>query len=264
MIPVHKEVLSREEDVSLRACKKELSAFDCYLVYPHGMGVKAYTDIFDKLRLQPVAPKWLSSVEQYNKMKLSMSFYLMFSSYSYLLTYELDSYIFRANFEQVNAFAYDFIGAPFFKGYLTAPSDAPFTKGCNSGFSIRNIGSCIRILRSMRKYRLQWMMHKYFFSIFPKVTFHLNRITKDHFNNVLTPKLGFYFSAADHVNEDLVWTRIVPQLFQDFRVADHQSALQFSFEHNPERLFCLNDGRLPLGCHAWYKYRHFWKQHIDY
>jgi hypothetical protein len=263
MIPVHKPELTREEKVSLNACKKELTRYDCYLVYPFGMEIKAYTDSFKELKLKPVNSKWLASVEEYNKMKLNRSFYNMFNSYKYLLTYELDAYIFHASFDELNVFEYDFIGAPFFKGYLDAPFDAPFTTGCNSGFSIRNIQSCLSILGSMRKYTFEWLAYKYFFSVFPKVAFQLNRITKDRFGNLLTPKLAFYFSD-EHVNEDVVWTQIVPQLFPVFRVADHLSALKFSFEHNPERLFYLNHWCLPIGCHAWYKYRDFWKQHIDY
>jgi hypothetical protein len=260
MIPVHKSGLSQEEELSLLACKKKLSAYDCYLVYPDGMEVRAYLAIFSGLRLQPVEPKWLSSVEQYNKMKLNIFFYQLFSCYTHLLTYELDSYIFDNNFEKNDAFKYDFIGAPFFKGYLRAPANAPFIKGCNSGFSLRNIRSCQEVLQNMRKYTIAWFFYKYFFSKAPKTTYHINKLLKQRFDIYLTGKIGFHFSE-DHYNEDLIWSQVVPCLFKWFKVADHQNALRFSFEHNPERLLQLNEGRLPLGCHAWHKY-HFWKQYI--
>jgi hypothetical protein len=263
VIPVHKPQLDDKEEISLRACKKHLSTYDCFLIYPRGMEVKNYLNIFCSLKLQPVDPKWLMSVEQYNKMKLSLSFYDMFSLYKFLLTYELDSYIFRGDFESSNIFSYDFIGAPFFQGYLQASSDAVFIKGCNSGFSLRNIQSCRKILQGMHRYKPYWLIYKYFFSRLPKVTYHLNRLLKYRFDLYLTGKLSFYFSQDHHFNEDLVWTRVVPQMFTSFKVADYRNALRFSFEHNPERLLELNEGQLPIGCHAWHKYQNFWRQFIE-
>jgi hypothetical protein len=41
------------------------------------------------------------------------------------------------------------------------------------------------------------------------------------------------------------------------------SALQFSFEYNLEKSLMLNNDKLPLGCHAWYKHMDFWKKYID-
>jgi len=264
IIPVHKPDLTADEILSLKACKKQLENYDCYLVFPESMDISAYLAVFDKLIAKPVDKKWLSSVEYYNQMKLGIWFYRMFEKYKFMLTYELDAYIFHADFNKVNVFSFDFIGAPFFQGYLQATSNSPFIKGCNSGFSVRNIEKCIHILDSLEKYRGHWNFYKKFFYKIPKITFHLNRLTKGRFDIFINGMLGFYFEGS-HMNEDQVWSQIVPRLYKTFKVADPKSASRFSFEHNPEVLFETNQNELPLGCHAWSKYSNFWKKYIiDY
>ncbi len=262
IIPVHKGDISLEEKTSLLACKKHLGRFDCFLVFPAGLDISAYTRAFSSLIPRPVDPSCLSSVEAYNKLKLSLSFYESFEAYHYLLTYELDAYIFHSNFNELNVSVFDFIGAPFFKDYLKASNESPLIDGCNSGFSIRKIKSCIKVLQLLPRYTRHSLMHEKLLSKIPRAGYWLNRITRGRYDIYINGLLGFYFGNM-HINEDLVWSRIIPRLFSNFKVADPQSALQFSFEHNPQRLFLLNGNRLPLGCHAWAKYPSFWKEHID-
>jgi hypothetical protein len=262
VIPVHKPQPSADELISLHACKRHLFSYDCYLVYPDGMDVSIYTIAYPGLKLQPVSPAWLASVEAYNKMKLSLAFYMLFNAYDFMLTYELDAYIFNADLEEANAFKFDYIGAPFFDGYWAAVPGAPFIKGGNSGFSVRNIQSCIRVLRSMKKYRLKWMLYSIFLSHLPALRLKLNKITNYRYDVFISGKFGFYF-ARFHLNEDVVWSEIVPQLFPKFTIADPLSALIFSFEYNLEDSLKLNNGNLPLGCHAWFKHLDFWRRYID-
>jgi hypothetical protein len=165
IIPVHKEFPDNNEDISLKACCLLLKDYDCYLVYPYGMNVDIYLSVCPGLMLKPVDRQCLSSVENYNKMKLDISFYEMFKEYSYMLTYELDAFIFHSDFNKTGAFKYDYIGAPFFKGYLDASADAPFIKGGNSGFSLRKISACVNVLESMKKYNFM----KFSFCHFPNL-----------------------------------------------------------------------------------------------
>ena len=262
MIPVHRPVLKADERLSLRACKTHLSACACYLVHPEGMDTKAYTDEYPALLLMPVNHQWLSSIEAYNRMKISLDFYQLFSQYTYLLTYELDAYIFSADFSAANAFKFDFIGAPFFEGYWAAGPGAAFIQGCNSGFSVRNIQSCIRMLSGMKKFRFRWMLYKLFLAPVRRLRLWLNKITGNKYEVFITGRFGFYFGDF-YLNEDVVWTEVVPQLFPDFKIADPVSALQFSFEYNLAESLKLNNGQLPLGCHAWYKHLGFWKDYIN-
>jgi len=262
IIPVHKPLPTADEVVSLMACKKNLSQFDCYLVFPQGMDIKAYTVVFNGLIPMPVNPQWLSSVEQYNKMKLNADFYRLFDHFTHLLTYELDAYIFSPNIEATRAFDFDYIGAPFFEGYWQATPDSPFMFGCNSGFSVRNIKACINALDGMRRYRFHWLLYRIFLRPVSSVRLKLNELTGKKFELFITGRFSFYFDDF-HINEDVVWSEIIPKLFPSFRVADSMSALEFSFEYNLEKSLRLNGGKLPLGCHAWYKHLDFWSKYID-
>jgi len=262
IIPVHKPALSDYEYVSLRACIIHLSSYPCFLVYPDDMDISNYTALKKDLLLKPVPSNWLSSVESYNKMKLDLAFYQMFAGYSHMLTYELDAYIFNSNIENTKAFDFDYIGAPFFEGYWEATPGSNFIKGCNSGFSVRNIQSCIQVLKGMEKYRFHWVLYKLFLSHTSSLRLKLNELTKKKHEVFITGRFGFHF-ADFHINEDVVWSEIVPQLFPSFTIADPMSALKFSFEYNLEKSLALNNSELPLGCHAWNKHLDFWKPYID-
>lgn len=260
VIPVHQPDLTEGQALSLQACKAHLSAYRCYLVFPEGMNTDAYTSIFPQLQLQPVDASWLSSVERYNRMKVSPVFYQLFAGYEYMLTYELDAYIFSDDIAATGAFNFDYIGAPFFKGYWNAAPDAPLINGGNSGFSIRNIASCLKVLNSMHLFKRKWKMYQVLLAS-QRLRHWVNGITDYRYENYVNGYFGFAFSEK-HVNEDLIWSRVVPQLFPWFKVADPLTAIKFSFEYNPERLLQLNGGQLPLGCHAWEKHPDFWKNYI--
>jgi hypothetical protein len=262
IIPVHQPVISADEAISLLACKIHLSAYDCFLIYPEGMDTSMYTAAHTGLLLHPVNPDWLSSIEKYNKMKVSISFYQLFAKYQYMLTYELDAYIFHNDFDKAGAFAFDYIGAPFFEGYWAAKPGAPFMQGGNSGFSVRNIQSCIKALRSLKKYRPHWVFYKALLSYSSRVRNKLNKWTNDKYEVFITGRFAFAF-ADFHLNEDVVWSEVIPQLVPSFTIADPMSALRFSFEYNLEDSLRLTEGRLPLGCHAWAKHLSFWDKYID-
>jgi len=262
IIPVHKPLLTYYEQVSLQACITHLNSYPCFLVYPDGMDTDNYTVLKKDLLLKPVPSNWLGSIERYNKMKLDLKFYQMFAGYSHMLTYELDAYIFNSNIENTNALTFDYIGAPFFEGYWEATPNSNFIKGCNSGFSVRNIQSCIDVLKGMKKYRFYWMFYRVFLRPVSSLRVKLNELTNKKYEVFITGRFSFYFDDF-HINEDVVWSEIIPKLFPSFTVADPKSALQFSFEYNLEKSLELNGGKLPLGCHAWYKHFDFWKNYID-
>lgn len=262
IIPVHKSQLSDHERISLMACKAHLNTYDCFLLYPEGMDISNYTAIHQGLLPKPVSPGWLASIEAYNQMKVNLDFYRLFVNYTHMLTYELDAYIFNSDLIAANAFKFDFIGAPFFEGYWEATPEASFIAGCNSGFSVRNIASCMAVLQSMKKFRFRWILYQLFLSRFRPLREAINYWTKNKYDVFITGRFGFYF-AGFHLNEDVVWTEVIPKLFPEFIIADPVSALQFSFEYNLPQSLKLNNGRLPLGCHAWSKHKDFWKDYID-
>lgn len=262
IIPVHKPGIAADEEMSLLACKTHLAAYDCYLVYPERMDVSKYTDLYPGLLLKPVNKSWLSSIEKYNKMKLSISFYQMFVKYTYMLTYELDAYIFHSDLAGAGAFNFAYIGAPFFEGYWEAKPGSPFMQGCNSGFSVRNIQACIHALESLVRYRFHWVLYKLTLANSSRLRHMANAWTRGKYEVFLTGRFAFNF-ANFHLNEDVVWSEVIPQLVPSFTIADPMSSLNFSFEYNLADSLRLNGNNLPLGCHAWAKHLDFWKEYID-
>ena len=247
--------------ILLNACYNKLKDYACFLVYPENMDISKYLDVHKSLIPKPVNPSWLSSIEKYNKMKLSIDFYNMFNQYNYMLTYELDAYIFDSNLCTQEFIKYDFIGAPYFVGYLNALPDASFIIGGNSGFSIRNIQSCIHVLRSMSKYFYSWLIYKYIFSKSKILRAITNRLTWRKYDAIIYGRFSFFFTD-EYVNEDIIWSRIIPEFFPGFKIANTETAIKFSFEANPDRLYQLNNNQLPIGCHAWPKFKSFWKDYI--
>lgn len=261
VVPVHKAFLSEEETLSLKACYEHLNKYDCFLLHPKEMNVEHYVSIHPDLILMPVDPSWLSSTKSYNEMKMSLAFYQLFGQYNYLLTYELDAFIFHSRFDECNAFDFDFIGAPLFNNYTKANRDAAFTKGCNSGFSMRNIQSCIAVLRQKKKLYIKWRIARFFIVNSSLLRNYLKRENWQKQTLFYSHQLTDFFKKK-YFHEDIIWTQMVPLQFPQFKVADTASAAKFSFELNPERLFILNHYQLPLGCHAWRKHYDFWKDFI--
>ena len=241
------------------ACYRHLKTYDCYLVFPEGMATDQYTAIHPALLLKPVPASWLSSVLQYNRMKTDIAFYRMFDAYQFMMTYELDAYIFSADIAAHHGFEYDFIGAPIFEGYMEAAPDACFLHMLNSGFSIRNISACIKGLQLLDQYKLNWKINKFFLSNFSflrkiasqkklRITYH------DHLNG--------YFRGGPF-NEDAIFSSLIPQLFPFFKPAPLEKAVSFSMETKAATLYQQQQNQLPLGCHAWAKFYSFWEKFIN-
>ena len=62
-------------------------------------------------------------------------------------------------------------------------------------------------------------------------------------------------------NEDWFWA-LVPK---EFRYPSFNEALGFSYDSHPDLCMELNNGKLPFGCHGWFKKRNydFWKKFIE-
>lgn len=258
VVPVHKAAPSVTEAASLAACRQQLTDHPVYLVYPETISPQAYLDIHPSLKLQPVPAAWLASVHAYNQMKMDVTFYQLFASYEFLMTYELDAWIFSAAIEEHNGFTYDFIGAPIFEGFMEAGPDAGFLPQLNSGFSIRRVPSCLKALDQLRRYRSRWKLQRFFLE---KFRFLRRWVSPVLYQVIFDDQLKGYFTGW-YFHEDMIWTHIVPVLFPFFKVAPPDIAARFSFEVNAPVLLERQHGVLPLGCHAWAKFPAFWQQYI--
>lgn len=263
VIPIHKPDPTKNELASFAQCYKVLGSHPICVVAPEGLNTEAYTQVVKDSEFLFIDKTWLSSIEQYNKLKISLYFYNLFKDYEYLLTYELDAWVFRDELLYWCDKGYDYIGAPWFEGYEEGNGSKRFLHGCNSGFSLRNIIKVRKILNrieGLKKFRNFWFHSKLQGIIeFQNVPFFRQRfkiIDVVYFKEIIFDWITHY--------EDYYWTYIIPLTFSDFSIAPKGEALKFSFEVNPNYLFELNDKQLPFGCHAWKRYgQEFWNEFIE-
>ena len=231
VVVAHKSQLTVSERVSFIRCVTVLASHPIVLLCPEGMDVGVYRDLGgNNFQVYRVPREALESRQSYNRLKSQSQFYKLFRDFEYLLTYELDAYVFDDQLVYWCDQGYDYIGAPWFDKVRRTEKEGKryknlktFRGAGNSGFSLRNVQACLRALKELEKR--------------PQVR---------------------------HRHEDLFWCRVVPE-FTTFNVAAPEEALRFSFEVQPGYLYKLNNYRLPFGCHAWRRRGpKFWREHIDF
>lgn len=267
VIPVHSPSPSQEELIAFAQCYKVLSNYPIYVLHPKGLELEAYKETVLGMKGIAIDPIWLSSIENYNKLKYSSFLYKLFDKYTFLLTYELDAYVFRDELIRWCDKDYSYIGAPWFKGYIYPVKPFEIVGIGNSGFSLRNISSCLTIIKRIRALKILSKSYSkirlgkiYAFSSFLKRT-NLTKLFKIQDSTTYLP----HIIDGDFTLEDHFWSVWVATTFDDFKLAPVSDALQFSFEVNPKVLYKMNNNILPFGCHAWLKYDpEFWKAYIDF
>lgn len=260
LIFTHRPGLSADEEISLRQCWNILGDHPIRLVCPRGMDTHRYLEIAPGIQVDEVDPRHLSSLRSYNRFKIDTGFYHRYRKFEFILTYELDAFVFRDDLLHWCEQGWDYIGAPWFEGHYGATPDADIIPGCNSGFSLRRVSSALKVLRSFRPIRPlrevydEWRQVG---SLSPGSLALLFRwaISENLFNP------GFNKFSQ---NEDLFWSHLVPGRFPWFKLANFESSAQFSFELMPQRLLAETGGKLPFGCHKWHDLdMPFWKPHIE-
>jgi hypothetical protein len=251
----HRAEPTAEEVISLRQCVRVLGRHPMRLICPEGMDHGEYRRLAPGLEVDPIPARWLSSLAAYNRLKVMPWLYRRYAGYEYLLTHELDAYVFTDQLDEWCQAGWDYIGGPWFEGYYASgPDSAPAGAG-NSGFSLRRVSSVLRVLGTFRFIHpprnvvADWWVGRTGFGRM------LKALTVG--NNFCGPLNDF-----DRI-EDVFWADVVPRRFPWFRVAPHEVARRFSFEAQPRRLFAETGGQLPFGCHKWAVLdREFWAAHI--
>lgn len=255
VIPVHSNNPSNDELISFKQCFNVLNKNAIKVVVPKGLNMEAYKKVVPSFEIIEINPRWQSSLAMYNKLKLSDFFYSLFKEFDYLLTYELDAFVFRDELDFWCKKKYDYIGAPWFSGYDTPLSNEMIGVG-NSGFSLRKISAMRNAI-----HKIYFKEHKYFRISKKRGFYNIVRIPLDYFN--IWRNKNNTIQIARHFNEDWFVSFVIPKHIKDFKIAPLDDAVKFSFEVKPEYLFEINNQNLPMGCHAWQKYNlGFWKPHI--
>ena len=257
VIPIYKEIPTLIEKASFQQCLRVLNKFDITFIAPEHLDITEYTQIaheFSKtIAIQYFSKDNFISRKSYSKLLLSHKFYECFSSYEYMLIYQLDAWVFKDELEYWCDMEYDYIGAPWFKHWGNAnKSSSMQARAGNGGFSLRKISSFIKVLK------MPWPHNQYLRRGKLKKRL-LNGLLQEN-KNLKTVQQAFIESS---INEDHLFAFFANTKDCEFKVSDAHTAIKFSFEVNPRLLYELNDFELPFGCHAFETYDNdFWKDKI--
>ncbi|KAA9332268.1 hypothetical protein F0P96_12370 [Hymenobacter busanensis] len=256
VIPIHSPYPTKYELISFQQCLRVFKNRDIVVVSPFGMGLDEYKKLGNSFSIVSIDKKWQKSLMAYNKLKMSKYFYNLFSDYEFLLTYELDAFVFEDNLDYWCNQGYDYIGAPWFDGYDNPdPSNRLIGVG-NSGFSLRRISSVKNVLKNV-----------YYKNPYDYLSGRKDAIKADI--KLLAYKMvGFFGENYSLQNsgllEDVFFGTIACKGAESFVKAPVEEAIKFSFEVNPREMLKINNGVLPMGCHAWWRYDlDFWKPYIE-
>ncbi|RYF26389.1 MAG: hypothetical protein EOO42_01625 [Flavobacteriales bacterium] len=255
VVPMYKEELTSFEVISLQQCFKVLGEYDIYFVIPTRLATAIANNSFIKSKqaqYKVFSNHFFLSTIGYNRLLKKPDFYKAFSAYEFMLIYQLDAFVFKNELAYWCNQGYDYIGAPFIQ--KNEDGTCVITGQGNGGFSLRKISSCYHAVKQIKKLSFK---HPFFSSEKP---FHINLWRDIKYN--LIYNFSFYpFQPV--VNEDVFWAELIPLAFKKFKVPKASDAIPFSFEVCPSYLLTVNGGKLPFGCHAWYKYEpNFWAPYI--
>jgi hypothetical protein len=211
--------------------------------------------------------EFFSGIDGYNRLLKSCLFYNRFESCEYILIAQLDCLIFSDNLEEWMARGWDYLAAPWFKGFSEV-NDARLWRVGNGGLSLRKVSSALRILNQEVPAG----------SVYPRWGHYAWKPPLESWESGLYQKvsaihrihpLARLHSVEDELehfpyNEDVFWAIEAPKFDPSFRVATAEEALPFAFEASPRWSYEKNGEKLPFGCHAWVRYdREFWERMLS-
>lgn len=147
VIPMYTPILKQQEIIALKQANKVFKKFDIIAAVPIGLAVEE--DNFT--RIERFEADFFSSINAYNRLMLSPSFYKRFQQYEYILIYQLDAFVFSDQLLYFCNLNYDYIGAPWLYGifnYVDASHYIWYVG--NGGLSLRKVTSFINILEDRK------------------------------------------------------------------------------------------------------------------
>ncbi len=239
VIPIFRDRPNKYEAISLERLYKVFKGFPIVFVSPKGLDLGNYklSDNSIYVTNEEFQNHYFDNIEGYNRLLCASKFYKRLMEYDYILIAQLDTYIFRDELLFWCGKGYDYIGAPWFDisiqkslykslTYSKYPiikqlkKSLDFSLGKN--LQVGNGGLSLRKVNTFFNYS-KWM----------------------HF---LEPNIRKY-----GVNEDIIWSILVPKYFRNFKIATFSDALKFSFDSEPAIAYKMNNDNLPFGCHGWSK-----------
>jgi hypothetical protein len=234
VVPIYRERLSAEEEFSLDYSLERMPGRAVYFAAPENLTLSRYEKRYPHGRFERFPSAHFESIEGYNRLLLTPSFYQRFASCEFALILQTDALVLRDELDHWCSQPFDWIGAPWPGGQMLTLSAAPYspehpkriqTHVGNGGLSLRHIDASLRLL-----------------SEFPAVISEF---------------------LARGWNEDLFFGLLGTQSAA-FRLPHECLASRFALELEPERYFLRNQATLPMGAHAWGRYNMpFWVSHLE-
>jgi hypothetical protein len=257
VLPIHKSNPTAYELISFTQCFRILFKHPICILAPYGLDLSAYKERVNTFDIKYIPTHWQSSIEMYNKLKKSLFFYKLFKDYEYILTYELDAFVFKDELATWCDKGYDYIGAPWFDKLGAADMNSKILGVGNSGFSLRNIHAIHRYIQQYVHKSKRYYSYNAFIKLVGMSEYFLGHIKRIFGINDTVEKFC-------NEPEDMTICFKLKNKFPSLHIADVEEARRFAFEFNPRLLYQLNNNELPFGCHAWWRYDlDFWKPTIE-
>lgn len=252
-MPIYKECLKGYEEISLDRLISICPHYPIRFFAPERLDVSYYvnkTKALSDVQVERFDDGYFKDLITYSKLLTSPLFYRRFEQYEYLLIYQDDAFIFRDDLGFWCSQGYDYIGAPFFRNYVTDFEKAPYIGVGNGGFSLRKIESMLKILHSWKRF--------YDRQDIIRLKNNKNWKGKLFYEGIyLLGFIGLYNNTFHLFNgfkgyEDFFWGYYAGPKFSWMKFPDYHQALKFSFEFNCQQLYKDNNYQLPTGCHRWW------------
>ena len=140
IIPVYREKVNEDEEISLKHLKRFLERYDKYFVIPKSLNIRR-----PGFKTKKFSDEFFEDTFSYNRLMLSKRFYNTFRDYEYILIYQLDSMVFSDELIYWCKQGYDYIGAPWIKGN-SLNNPAIYGICGNGGFSLRKVDSFLKVI----------------------------------------------------------------------------------------------------------------------
>lgn len=249
IIPVYKSTLTDLELRSLQQAYAVLGKYPIVIIKPASLDLTDFLNTYSGISTESFADDYFKGIAGYNKLMLSTELYERFRQYEYILIYQLDAYVFQDELQVWCNKGYDYVGAPWLKKEI---------------YKLPLVSGIMKLIRCYCQYTNK-PTKQAFYNKVGNGGLSLRKV-ESHYQATITyrKKIDYYLSQkrSHFYNEDVFWATEV----SDFTYPEAKEAILFAFDKYPAYCYKLTQGKLPFGCHSWYKrkMKKFWKPIINF
>jgi hypothetical protein len=251
VVPIHRSSLDPKEIISLDSAFRVLGGHHLVMVKPEGLDTSVLERRYRFAGAETFDRAYFASIQGYNRLLLSTEFYQRFLGSRFILVCQPDVFVFRDDLARWVERGYDYVGAP----WISRNAVGHWLHWVRMRLSQLVLGVQDKVYRFETRNRVG----NGGFSLRSVATHHrLSIELKEAVEHYLRKR------GSHHFNEDIFWSIEPSKRGFSHRTPPLEEALSFSWDINPDRLFRLSGGRLPMAAHGWYKRERlrFWEPHV--